>query len=38
MDGWKGEGRESPSSLHTSGIVELVGFGFPAGKASVEMK
>lgn len=27
------DGRESPSPLQTSGIVELVGFGFPAGKS-----
>lgn len=35
MDGWKGEGRESPSSLQTSGPGELVGFGFTAVKACV---
>lgn len=38
MDGWKGEGRESPFSPQPSAVVELVGFGFPAGKVCVEMK
>lgn len=35
VDGWKGEGRESPSSLQTSGPEVLVGFGFTAVKACV---